>query len=200
MEFQELELTASNEPIFAAQSGVPSKVVGYPRKILVIDENKEFCQKLRLSAQDFNALVVYCTSMAQFSKLVEVDRFDLVLVNKEFSNYKGAGISKFLSKFFKDLPIVMTSCREEGYDDNDPLAPGSVIGSIPRHFSAHKILQRIGSIYSERFQYMPPSEDEPIGYTNFCAVNQSSPVVKNLLATCGKVILANVSLVMKKDY
>ncbi len=194
----ETQISEMEEPILSAQSGAPVSVTGFPRKILVIDENLDFCKKLRWSAQDFNSLVVFCTSVKSVSRLIEMDRFDLVLISKEFSNYKGNALSLFISKFFKDLPVIMLSCREDGYDDNDPLAPLSILGSIPRHFAPVTILNKIGRIFSERFYRGPTDNDEEYGYTNFCNVQAQSPVLKSFWATFGKILLANASLVTKK--
>ena len=182
-----------------ARSGLPTSVTGFPRKILLIDENQGFCRRFRWAAQEYNALVVYCNSLASVSKLVEIDRFDLIVVSKEFENYRGRTLSKFVSHFFKGLPVIMLSCREDGYMDNDPMAPDSVIGSIPRHFAAMKILDRIGRIFRDRISLAADPQYLPLDYTNFCQpyFNAKAPWMKSILATCGKVLLANVSLVMR---
>jgi DNA-binding NtrC family response regulator len=182
-----------------ARSGLPASVTGFPRKILLIDENQGFCRRFRWAAQEYNSLVVYCNSLSSVSKLVEIDRFDLIIVSKEFENYRGRSLSKFVSRFFKGLPVIMLSCREDGFWDNDPMAPESVIGSIPRHFASSKILNRIGRIFQDRYQMAADPGYLPLDYTNFCQpyFNAKAPWMKSLLATCGKVLLANASLVMK---
>ena len=197
-QFQRTINTNLENPILSARTGAAPDSTGFPRTILVIDEHKTFCKRLRWAAQDYNSLIVYCNSMPSVSRLIEMDKFDLVLVSKEFCNYKGNVLSKFISKFFKDLPVIMLSCREDGYEDNSPLAPASVIGSIPRHFASNTILNKIGYIYSERFYRGFNSVEEEHGYTNFCDTKPKSPVVKSFLATFGKVLLANASLVIKK--
>ena len=74
---------------FWAKSRAKLRSSLFPRKILLIDENIQFCRRFRQAAQEYNSLVVYCNSIASITRLIEVDRFDLIIITKEFQSYAG---------------------------------------------------------------------------------------------------------------
>lgn len=189
-------------PKVQAVSGVPASQTGFPRKILLMDSDPAFAASVRDAAREHNALVFCCRSFSDMADVIDVDLFDLVLLNSRNKRTERGSVASFLRLFFRQTPvIVMTEdpfeLEQEGHD--------TLFGYVDRAQDAETILVRVSHLFARHYGLEEREDEENSDfdysgaeYTHFCgtrAPSQMTPFVSAVMATIGKVILANASLV-----
>ena len=108
------------------------------KKILVIDDNNIFCNAIKNHLSQKKYEVETCISCAEFQNKINIEKFDLVLLDMRLKDGEGLDILKHISEIIPDKRVIMIS----SYLDHENILKAKELG-------AYKCINKNSNLFHE---------------------------------------------------
>lgn len=95
------------------------------KKILVIDDNNIFCNAIKNHLSQKQYVVEICLSCAELQEKININEFDIILLDMKLKDAEGLDILKYISEIIPDKKIIMIS----SYLDSENIAKAKYLGA-----------------------------------------------------------------------